>query len=227
MPLTIETIHLPLPFRMGSVNCYLVETTSGFLLFDTGGLNQRRTLEGELDRAGCQPGDLKLIVLTHGDFDHSSNAAYLREKFGTRIAMHRDDAGMVAKGDMSWNRKKGKFYLKWLAGPLIGFGRAERFTPDIYLAEGDKLAEHGLDALVLSLPGHSLGSIGILLAGGELIGGDLLENTKGPRLNSIIDDPVAAKASLEKLKGYAVKTVYPGHGQPFPIEALLKKQDLV
>ncbi|RLI67201.1 hypothetical protein DRO91_10540, partial [Candidatus Heimdallarchaeota archaeon] len=31
-------------------------------------------LERELEKAGCKPGDLKLVVLTHGDFDHTGNA---------------------------------------------------------------------------------------------------------------------------------------------------------
>jgi hydroxyacylglutathione hydrolase len=32
--------------------------------------------------------NLKAIVLTHGDFDHSGNASYLGKKFGTKMAMH-------------------------------------------------------------------------------------------------------------------------------------------
>ena len=76
----IRAISLTLPFRMGSVNCYIVETDSGFVLIDTGASNRRSQLEKELESAGCKPGDLKLIILTHGDFDHTGNAAYLRRQ---------------------------------------------------------------------------------------------------------------------------------------------------
>ena len=89
----IKTISLPLPFRMGSVNCYLIETGAGYVLIDTGGSNSRKELVRELESAGCKPGLLKLIVLTHGDFDHTGNAAYLRNTFGGKIAMHMDDSG--------------------------------------------------------------------------------------------------------------------------------------
>ena len=41
--------------------------------------------------AGCKLGSLKLIVLTHGDFDHTGNAAYLRHKYAIKIAMHFDN----------------------------------------------------------------------------------------------------------------------------------------
>nr|MDO8075676.1 MBL fold metallo-hydrolase [Candidatus Freyarchaeota archaeon] len=84
----IITISLPLPYRLGTVNCYLIKTDTSYILIDTGCSNKRTELEKELESAGCKPGNLKLVVLTHGDFDHTGNAAYLREKFGTRIAMH-------------------------------------------------------------------------------------------------------------------------------------------
>jgi hydroxyacylglutathione hydrolase len=57
-------------------------------LIDTGCSSQRANLEKELGSAGCKPGNLKAIVLTHGDFDHSGNASYLGKKFGTKMAMH-------------------------------------------------------------------------------------------------------------------------------------------
>jgi len=56
--------------NFGGVNCYLVKTGDGFILIDTGVPSKRVDIEKELVRAGCKPGDLKLIVLTHGDFDH-------------------------------------------------------------------------------------------------------------------------------------------------------------
>jgi glyoxylase-like metal-dependent hydrolase (beta-lactamase superfamily II) len=87
------------------VNGYLIRTGKGFILIDTAKKGQRHVIENALDRAGCQPGLLQLIVLTHDDFDHSGNAAYLRDKFGARITRHEADLGMVERGDMFWNRK--------------------------------------------------------------------------------------------------------------------------
>jgi hydroxyacylglutathione hydrolase len=64
------------------------------------------------------------------------------------------------------------------------------------------------------------GPIGALTTGGDLFCGDLLENTAGPALGSIMHKPAAAEASLEKLMDLAIHTVYPGHGIPFAREAL-------
>ncbi len=65
----IHTIALSLPLRMGRVNCYLIRDSAGHALIDTGGSNARRELQRELANAGCTPGSLKLVILTHGDFD--------------------------------------------------------------------------------------------------------------------------------------------------------------
>jgi hydroxyacylglutathione hydrolase len=70
------------------------------------------------------------------------------------------------------------------------------------------------------IPGHSSGSIGVLTAGGHLFCGDLLTNTGGPVLNQIMDDPAAARASVERLRSLHIDTVYPGHGGPFSLEQL-------
>jgi hydroxyacylglutathione hydrolase len=215
VPQTIRTISLSLPYRLGTVNCYLVGAGAGYILIDTGSSNERARIEKELAGAGCKPGNLELIVLTHGDFDHTGNAAYLGKAFDARIAMHPDDSGMVERGDMFWNRSKGNVLLRTMAPLLFGFGKSRRFKPDLDVDEGFDLSAYGLDAQVLHIPGHSKGSIGVLTAGGDLFCGDLLDNVDKPALSSIMDDLAAANRSVEKLKGLAITTVYPGHGQPF------------
>lgn len=222
MQLEIKTISLTLPCRLGSVNCYLIECDNGHILIDTGGANRRSELEIELESAGCKPGNLRLIVLTHGDFDHIGNAAFLREKFDTKIAMHKDDSGMAERGDMFWNRKTSRTLIRIIAPTLFRFRKSDRFEPDFYIVDGYALSEYGFDATVHTIPGHSKGSIGILTASGNLLCGDLFENTDKPVLNSIMDDLDAVNASVEKLRSLAVNTVYPGHGKPFPMEQFMK-----
>jgi glyoxylase-like metal-dependent hydrolase (beta-lactamase superfamily II) len=198
-----------------SANCYLIKTDSSYILIDSGVSNKHRTLEQEFESAGCSPGDLKLIIATHGDFDHIGNCAYLREKFGAKIAMHHDDSGMAERGDMFWNREKGNILIRTLAKVVFGLRKSDRFTPDVYIEDGYDLSEYGFDATVVHIPGHSKGSIGVLTADGDLFCGDLFTNTNNPALTSLIDDAAAANTSVEKLKKLQINTVYPGHGKPF------------
>jgi hydroxyacylglutathione hydrolase len=222
MPQDIHILSLPLPLRMGTVNSYLIRTAAGYVLIDTGGSKARKELHGKLERAGCRPGALELVLLTHGDFDHIGNAAHVRSAFDVPIAMHGDDAVMAERGDMFASRRKPTILVRAFVPFLTGFGASERFTPDIFLDEGHDLSPYGLEAQVIGLAGHSRGSIGILTADGDLFCGDLFENTKGPVLNSLIDDPAAAQSSLAKLEALSIAIVYPGHGRPFAME-LFKK----
>lgn len=214
----IRSISLSLRYRFGDVNCYLVRTNTGYVLIDTGASNSRVVLEKELVSMGCRPATLKLVILTHGDFDHTGNAAYLRGKFGTTIAMHRDDSGMAEYGDLFHGRRRRNWLIRTIAPMLFGFGKSERFQPDLCVEDGCDLSGHGLDAKIISIPGHSKGSIGVLTVGGDLFCGDLLINNRRPVLNSLVDDPAAASASIQKLESLNVNTVYPGHGKAFAME---------
>lgn len=225
----IIPIELKLPFRTGSVNCYMVQTDTGFILVDTGSPSNTQELESKLDRLGCKSGNLHLILLTHGDFDHSGNAAYLRNKFKTKIAMHGEDSPIVERGDMFLTRNQGNFIQSWIVKTMFGFGKSRRFFPDLELSDGFDLGEYGLKAEVIHIPGHSKGSIGILIADGMLLCGDLFESTGGsenPKLNSLMDDLEAANRSIDKLNNLKINTVYPGHGQPFTMNTFLARLNL-
>lgn len=208
---------------LGFVNCYLVRARQGYILVDTGMRSQRDILEKALIGAGCQPGDLTLIMLTHGDIDHAGNCAYLRDRYQTRIAMHRKDVALVS-GDELQPKRKAKSLLLRSMHLLMRFSGAtkkmmtefNRFQPDIYLEDGESLKEYGVEASVLHLPGHTPGSIGLLTGNGELICGDTLENRNGLHPTQIVDNEATLTASLERLSRLEnIATVYPGHGKPF------------
>ncbi len=140
--------------------------------------------------------------------------------------MHKGDSGMAEKADMFWNRNVNaiiKFLIKFLLLLVrLKLKKADRFTPDIYVEDGDDLSEYGFDAKVVHIPGHSKGSIGILTNDGDLFCGDLLQNNKKPEKFSLIDKEAEFDASIEKLKGFKINTVFPGHGKPFPMEEFIK-----
>ncbi len=221
----INTITFPFIFGV-TVNCYLIKTENGFILIDTGTTRQRSALENALAQAGCKPGNFRLIILTHGDFDHCGNAAYLRAKYQTKVAIHDADCGMVEQGNMFWNRKQPNFIVKALMKPVIRLNRADQFKPDFTVKEGDQFSDYGFDAEVIELPGHSKGSIGLLTADGDLFCGDLLANTSKPDMWSIIDNREDAAASVEKLKSKTIRTVYPGHGRSFLMQTFWERATL-
>jgi glyoxylase-like metal-dependent hydrolase (beta-lactamase superfamily II) len=100
MPTEIIRLNLSMPFGLGGVNAYLLKNGTSSILIDTGASNQRTILERRLDHAGRKPGGFPLIILTHGDFDHTVKAAYLNSKFGANIAIGEGDFGMLEYGDL-------------------------------------------------------------------------------------------------------------------------------
>lgn len=221
MSLEITTIELKIMGGVATVNCYLLKSGENFLLIDTGHASKKREVDETLQQAGCQAGDLKLILLTHGDSDHAGNAKFLRDKYDAPLVMHQADSGMVTEGNMLYNRRAN--LLSRIISPFMGLGRKYRFTPDFYVEDGYHLLPYGMEARVVHIPGHSAGSIGVLTSEGDLFCGDLFTNTKKPARGGIIDDEAAAQASVEKLKKMEIKQVYPGHGDPFLWKLLMKK----
>ena len=134
---------------------------------------------------------------------------------------------MVERGDISVNRKARPDrvtlsfrVIRLLAPMLLPAGQFEKFNPDILLEDEQDLSGFGLNARVMSTPGHSKGSIGVLTAGGDLFCGDLLRNMAGNPSFPMINDMAAVRASIEKLRKLNVKKVYPGHGKHFAMDAV-------
>ena len=206
----------------GGVNCYLIKVKDGFVLIDTGYAKHRDIVDAELAKAGCDT--LNLIILTHGDFDHVGNCAYLSERFACKVAMHADDVGMVEKGDMFWNREMGR--AKRAIGKIftlimrIRLDDTDMFSPDIFLNDGQILTEFGFDAIVHHLPGHSKGSIGLLITDGNFFCGDVFTNVSTPKRSDLLSSRDDYIRSLERIQNLDIQTVYPGHGLPFNKEAL-------
>ena len=206
------------------VNAFLVKVNEGFILIDTGLSMHWEKLDSELILAGCLSDKLKLIILTHGDFDHTGNCVKLQEKYKCRIAMHKDDSFMVENG-LSLKRK-----TRTLQAMLFSLIRKlfrkkfafDKFIPDIYLTDGQNLNEYGFNAKVVHIPGHTKGSIGILTGDGDLFAGDTFTNRRKPEVANYIENSLDLENSINRLKKMDIKMIYPGHGKPFEFEQIVR-----
>ena len=210
------------------VNVFLIKVKDGYILIDTGLPQQWEKLDEELISAGCLPGRLKLVIITHGDWDHTGNCSMLQEKYKAKIAMHSADAFM-AEGQVFLKRKirtlsrriffRFRMLMMKLQKNKISFNK---FKPDILLANGQNMGEYGFDAKIIHIPGHTKGSIGILTTEGDLFAGDTFVNRKKPDSAEIIENLQELENSIDMLKKINIKMVYPGHGRPFMMENYLK-----
>jgi Zn-dependent hydrolases, including glyoxylases len=220
---------------LAGVNCYLGKQGDTVILFDTGGHlffdkqfdNRRTAIDKELQAHGCNKENLKLIVLTHGDNDHVCNAAYLREKYSTKLAMHPDDLHLVDSPGVETLMENCRYYslLYKLAFVLMKnpirkiikkiLDEFESFKPDILLDDGFDLSPYGFEATVFHTPGHTKGSIGILTKQGCYISGDTFSNTGRPGVAPNAWDFKTLGSSVRRIKDLKIEAIYPGHGNPF------------
>ncbi len=205
---------------LGFVNAYMVKVEEDYILIDTGIAMVWSRLENGLLQAGALTGHLKLVLITHGDFDHTGNCARLQRKYHAKIAMHAADVDMVKTGLPARRHAK-----SWLVNLFMGLGMRmggsfDRFQPDILLADGQSLAGFGLAGRVIHTPGHTKGSIAILTDDGQLFAGDTVGNRRRPDSASFIENDQELQASLRTLKQLPARVVYPGHGKPFAFEEL-------
>jgi len=216
----MEITHLPL----GMVNAYLIKTDNFSFLVDSGLSIKRKKLEAALAKAGVAPGDLKLVIATHGDFDHIGNCAWLQKKYGVKIAIHEADASLCRTGSSNIKRTRTSSFISriprkilfaLLFKPLMKKYPLELFEPDIFLSDSQDLRSFGLDARVFHLPGHSSGSIGIHTAEGDFFSGDTINNRSKPAVGDLVENIAALETSITKIRSLKIRNVYPGHGKPF------------
>jgi len=98
---------------------------------------------------------------------------------------------------------------------------------DIILYDSDVLLnEYGIAGRILYTPGHTLGSISVLLDSGEVFAGCLAHNrlpfTFRPSLPIYAENLNLVKESWRKLIDAGAKMVFPGHGKPFSVEIIKK-----
>jgi glyoxylase-like metal-dependent hydrolase (beta-lactamase superfamily II) len=141
-------------------NCYVVgdETTGEALVIDPGGDADR--ILATLERLNLKA---KLIVNTHGHFDHIMANGRLMEATGAPLAIHSADKSM-------------------LSNPLRGFAfLAGKIRPSpaatVFLDEDSTLTVGTHEFQVLHTPGHSAGSISLWCPAQKVVFcGDVLFN---------------------------------------------------
>ena len=166
--------------------------------------------------------DVKAVILTHGDTDHIGFAERLRERHGIPVYIHAGDAER-AKGRGKGTGKGGRMGLA--AFGFIGYSLRKGGAKVTYLTEVVEL--HGGETLdlpgsprIISLPGHSEGSIAIhvpavdaVFVGDGLTTRHVLTGQLGPQPAPFTDEPDRAIASLATLP--EATWVLPGHGAPW------------
>jgi glyoxylase-like metal-dependent hydrolase (beta-lactamase superfamily II) len=213
--------------RIGNdmIAVHLIVTDEGITLIDAGLAGHYSDLRRELKAIGRPLSDIRGIVLTHGDTDHTGFAERLRKELGIPVYVGAADAAR-AQGEKPPATPKEKRRLGAMLGFFayaIGKGgfRMPAVSEVVAVDDGDVLPLPGAPVIV-GMPGHSPGSVAIhvpvvraVFVGDELTTRNVLTGQTGPQPAPFTDDQAGSSASLERLAALDVDWVIPGHGAPW------------
>lgn len=175
-------------------------------LIDTGYKDDFDSTAAAIASLGARPEDVELVVNTHCHCDHAGGNKRLIELSGCDVWMHEREKARIDRRDdiATWWR----FHDTW----------AEFFDVHRGLREGDEIAFGPMTLRVIYAPGHSYGMMmlycekrRILFSADAMWQGDL------GVINPLVDGEDAlerAGETVERIAGFEVETVYPGHGPP-------------
>lgn len=218
-----------IPFQISINTCYILKE-KGAVLVDAGSPGCAESFSKLLAHHDIKPDEIRLIIPTHGDFDHAGGAKELKELTGAKIAMHEKDKENLEQGIFHWP-KGANPWGKISRGMLMPFVKhMGKFTPaDVDITVGDvglSLREYGIPGKVVYTPGHTLGSISVILDSGDAFVGCMAHNrfpfVLKPKLPIYAMDLELLKESWTKVIGMGAVKIYPGHGSPFPVEKISK-----
>ena len=172
-------------------NCYILcdEAAKVCAVIDPG--DEPKRIEAMIASCGCSP---VMILLTHGHFDHCTGVAGLLEKWpDLPVYIHEADVTDGVGGELTFRRLDEKNQRYW--------------------REGDTLTVGGLTLRVMETPGHSRGSVCLLVEGqGVIFSGDTLFRGNCGRCDFPGGDYRAMLRSLARMGRLEGQyQVYPGH----------------
>ena len=128
-------------FVVGPVqtNCYFVTNikTKEMIIIDPGACANQ--LAKKVDESGAKP---VAILLTHGHFDHATDAKPLADRYGIKIYIHEADKATLDDPQLNVS------YM---------MGQSKTFYADVFLKDKQELDIAGFHIVVLHTPGHTPG----------------------------------------------------------------------
>lgn len=197
-------------------NLYVIKGVNGDILIDTGFIGIKKELKKWLDQF-----NIKLVILTHAHVDHAWNAAYIKKLYNCKIALGKDDIENIDNRNIKAIPSNSK-HSSWTK--LMNYGM-KKFIPnhydvDLKLSNNQVIRKYKLNLKIVSLPGHTKGSIGVVYKD-YLFAGDALVNRKEyPEIAYQNQDNKEAISSYYKIIELAPKVIFVGHDNKITLEEL-------
>jgi glyoxylase-like metal-dependent hydrolase (beta-lactamase superfamily II) len=158
------------------VNLYLILEADGLTLIDAGLAKSGPKVALEaIQKLGREPKDLKRILFTHSDPDHTGGAAELKQISGSSLQASPHEASMMAQGQPG--RPANNAFVRLMVGLMM-----PRITPqaaDVTLEDGQETPVLG-GLRVINTPGHTPGHVSFYSSSQKILfAGDSMRSANG------------------------------------------------
>jgi metallo-beta-lactamase class B len=135
-------------YYVGTANVpsFLIETSDGLILLDTGVREVAPALEANIRKLGFRIEDVKLLLISHGHFDHIGGLAAAKARTKARLLVSPAEAPLIARGG------KDDFAF----GDTVAYPPVEA---DGLLKDGEPVRLGGTALTPHFTPGHTKGSV--------------------------------------------------------------------
>jgi glyoxylase-like metal-dependent hydrolase (beta-lactamase superfamily II) len=192
-------------------NMFLIDGGDDAVLIDAGVGDSTEKVIENIGKTSIELKKIRKLILTHAHLDHSGGAKDLKDRTGADLFISEEEADFVENGD------EDAIGLTVAKGSGI-YPNHLKLTPvsiDCRLKGGEEINAGRYTLKIIHTPGHSRGSVCILLQGHEnraLFAGDTVFMRGLISLQNLPDSSLAEYAeSMKKLKGLSVDALIPSH----------------
>ena len=168
-----------IPIRLGSSHCYYLPSPKGGVLVDAGNHKKLNHLKSVLTVYEHDIRDIQYIIVTHTHHDHVGSLADVKNSSGAKVIVHKSEAEFLRKGrtplprgTMLWTKAMVSI------GKMIRVGDYPVLEPDFVISDELQLSEFGYDLQVVSTPGHTSGSMTVIVDDELAFVGDTMFNIR-------------------------------------------------
>lgn len=181
------------------------------VLVDTGLGKYRNKLMKNLDNL-LNGKKLSYLVLTHAHYDHVENASIIREKYGAKIIIHRNEAEYLMQGTTPI--PNGTNFLThmvvYMGKRINGLKMYQKASADIKVDDYYSLSPN---CYLIHTPGHTDGSMTLIVDDEVALVGDAMFGVfRGSVFPPFANDVPNMIRSWNKLLQTSCNIYLPGHG---------------
>jgi hydroxyacylglutathione hydrolase len=198
----------------GRSNVFLLTNERTNFLIDTSAGRSWNKLQKHLEIADVK--NINYLILTHAHFDHAANANKIKTKYGASVIVHQDEAEYLAKGEniIPHGTTLLTRSLVSMAGKsLVKRMRYEPCHFDILVDRMLDLKAMGIDAHIMHTPGHTSGSMSVIIEDEIALVGDTMFGVfRGSVFPPYAENATLMIQSWGKLLQTGCRLFLPSHG---------------